>query len=65
MSADAINTHKHKPASNPFDNAAINTMTDKDTNVSIYSRIIKRIGGRFMLMCIYGISAHEFTFDYW
>lgn len=25
MSADAINTHKHKPASNPFDNAAINT----------------------------------------
>ena len=25
MSADAINTHKHKPASNPFHNAAINT----------------------------------------
>ena len=25
MSADAINTHKHKPASNPFHSAAINT----------------------------------------
>lgn len=25
MSADAINTHKHKSAPNPFDNAAINT----------------------------------------
>ena len=43
----------------------IDTMTDKNADVIIYRRIIKRLGYRFILMCIDGISAHDFTFDYW